>query len=53
MVKEINHKDKTYYQCEACGFYYKTQDIAKKCEDFCNKYKSCSIDITKHAVKLK
>ncbi len=52
MVKEINHKNKLYYQCGVCGFYYTTKKLAQECEDFCNKYKSCGIDITKHAVKL-
>ena len=52
MVKEITKNDKTYYQCEACEMYYESEEIAKRCEDFCNKYKSCSIEITKHAVQI-
>ena len=52
MVKEVIKKRKKYYQCEACGFYYKTHEIAKKCEGFCNKYKSCSLEITKHAIVI-
>jgi len=52
MVKEITKNDKTYYQCEACGFYYESREMAQKCEDFCNKYKSCSLELTKHAVQI-
>ena len=39
------------YQCKECKLYYKTKELAKKCEDFCNKYHACSLEITKHAVK--
>ena len=52
MVKEIKKLGKVYYQCEECEFYYKDKKWAKKCEDFCKKHKSCSIEITKHTVKL-
>lgn len=52
MVKEVDKNGKKYFQCEICKFYYKTRELAQKCEDFCNKYKSCSIEITKHAVKI-
>jgi len=43
---------KKYYQCESCGFFYVDKEIAQKCEDFCEKYKSCSIEITKHAIQI-
>jgi len=52
MVKEIINKNNKYFQCKACNFYYEDKEIAKKCEDFCNKYKSCSIEITKHAIQI-
>ncbi|MBI2044257.1 hypothetical protein HYT24_02740 [Candidatus Pacearchaeota archaeon] len=52
MVKEINHKGKKYFQCGICGFYYNAEDLAQKCEDFCKKHNSCSLEITKHSVKL-
>ena len=51
MVKTIKKSGKILYQCEECGFYYKTKSWAQKCENFCKKYKSCSIEITKHSVK--
>lgn len=52
MVKEIEHKGKKYYQCEACKMYYETREIAQKCEDFCNKNNACNIEIIRHAVEL-
>ena len=45
-------KYKNYYKCKSCGFYYKNKDLAKKCQDYCEKYKSCSLEITKNAVKI-
>ena len=53
MVKEVKKSDKVYYQCEECEFYYKDKKWAKKCENFCRKNKSCSIEITKNAVSPK
>ena len=50
MVKEEKKGDKTLYTCEECGFYYETEDWAQKCEAFCKKNRSCSMEITKHAV---
>ncbi len=52
MVKEEIKKVKEYYQCGECEFFYKDKEWAKKCEDFCKKHKSCSIEITKHAVEI-
>jgi len=52
MVKEITKNNKTYFMCEACNMYYKTKELAQKCEDFCNKNHACSMEITKHAVKI-
>ena len=52
MVKKIEYNKKTYYQCEACKMHYKDKEIAQKCENFCNKYKSCNTELIKHAVQL-
>ena len=52
MVKEIKKSGKIYFQCEICKFYYKDEKWAQKCEDFCSKYKSCSLEIKKHSVKF-
>ena len=52
MAKEKEVNGKKYYQCEICLFYYETRELAQECEDFCNKHHACSIEITKHAVKI-
>jgi len=53
MAREIKKKGKKYFQCPVCSFYYKTNDLAQKCENFCKKHNSCSLEITKHAVEIK
>jgi len=52
MVKEVVSKGKTYYECEECNMFYKSKDVAQKCENFCRENKSCNIEIIKHAVDL-
>lgn len=51
MVKEVQKKGKKYYECCTCNFVYKDRKHASDCEKFCNKNKSCNIEIAKHAVK--
>ncbi len=46
-MKEINIDR---YKCKECGLIYKDKNIAKKCEDWCRKYRSCNLEITKYAV---
>lgn len=50
MNKEVVERKKRY-QCKECGLWYPAKELAKECEAFCKKYKSCSLEITKHAVK--
>ena len=50
MVREINKEDKKYYQCEECGYYYDSEELAKECENWCQQNKSCNLEITKKAV---
>jgi len=52
MVKRVEKKGETYYQCGECGFFYKDEEWAKKCEDFCKKHNACDVEIIKHAAKL-
>jgi len=52
MVKEIQKNDKTYYVCESCNFAYKEKGWAEKCQAFCDKHHSCSLEITKKAVDI-
>jgi len=44
-------KDAKLYQCPECGFYYKEKEWAEKCESWCKEYKSCNLEIIKHALK--
>lgn len=39
------------YKCPACGLKYRDAETAKKCEAHCKKYKACSLEIIKYAVK--
>ena len=50
MVNAIQKEGKKYFQCGDCGFLYKEKEFARKCEDWCLKYKSCNMEITAHAI---
>ena len=52
MVKTTKKESRSFYQCEECGFWYKEQELAEKCEEWCRKHQSCNLEITKFAVKL-
>ena len=52
MVKEVIKENTKYFMCEECLMYYRTNEMAKKCEDFCSKYHACSIELTKQAVQF-
>ena len=52
MVKEKIENKKKYYICEEYGFAYIKREIAKKCQKWCKKYKSCNLEIIKNAVKI-
>jgi hypothetical protein len=51
MVKEVILNKKKDYQCEDCKLIYKEKRWADKCEKWCKKHKSCSLEITKHKIK--
>ena len=38
-------------KCPECGLAYPEKDWAEKCETWCKKYKTCNLEITKHAIK--
>lgn len=52
MVREVKREEQVFYVCEECGFTYKDQEWAEKCEDFCAKHRMCSLEITSHAVQI-
>jgi hypothetical protein len=41
------------YKCPECSFHYETAELARKCEAYCKKYNSCSLEITKYALENK
>jgi len=51
VVKEVEKEGEELYVCETCSFRYKEKAIAEKCQDWCDTHKSCSLEITKHAVE--
>ena len=44
-------KTKEFWICEECKLRYNEKSWAEKCEIWCKKYKSCNLEITKHAIK--
>ncbi|HEX9664458.1 MAG TPA: hypothetical protein VGA49_01400 [Patescibacteria group bacterium] len=51
MVRKITQTGENLYQCEACGLFYKEEELAKRCQAWCAEHKSCNLDIIKQAVK--
>jgi len=51
VVKEVKKGSKKLYVCEVCGLKYGEKVWAEKCEEFCFKHHSCSLEITSHAVR--
>ena len=50
MVHVVKRNGKIFYVCEECGFTYKEQGWAEKCEEFCVKHHMCSLEITQHTI---
>lgn len=50
MVREKKLGDKTVFICGVCGLGYSDPETAEKCEEWCKKTGTCSIEITKKAV---
>jgi len=38
--------------CEACDMHDLTEELAKRCEDFCNKHCACDTSLIGNAVEL-
>ncbi len=53
MVKEIKNNSKKTYQCEECKLFYNDFIWAEKCEEWCKKYHTCNVEITKHSDNVK
>ena len=52
MVIEENVERKMVYKWEKCGWIYEEESLAEKCEAWCEKHKSCNLEITKHSIKI-
>ncbi len=50
MTKEKVLDGQTLFLCDVCGFGYLDIETARKCEDWCRKTGTCSIEITEKAV---
>lgn len=44
-------KKERIYQCAICGFRYREKKWKEKCETWCRKYRTCNLEVIKHAVK--
>jgi len=53
MIKEKEVGGKKYFRCPLCDFFYRERGLAQQCKNFCKTNKSCSLEITKHAIKIK
>ncbi len=47
----VQNEAQALYKCLECGLLYKEEKWAKKCKAWCEKYKSCNLEITKHSLK--
>ncbi|MEK6900592.1 MAG: hypothetical protein AABX05_05695 [Nanoarchaeota archaeon] len=52
MVKKQQYKGKSLFRCGSCSLLYLKEAIAYDCEVYCKKHKSCSLEISKQAVRL-
>jgi hypothetical protein len=50
MVKEKKVDSQTLFFCERCGLGYVEREDAEKCEQWCKKTGTCSLEITRKAV---
>ena len=50
ILTQLNKMVKEVYICEICNFAYGDKRLAEKCQDWCKKYKSCSLEITKYSM---
>jgi predicted Zn-ribbon and HTH transcriptional regulator len=44
-------EDAKAYVCQECGLHYEDEQITKQCQEWCAKYKSCNLEITKHSIE--
>jgi len=52
MVKETNLEGEIVFKCEKCGWLYEDFNIAERCQEWCEKHKSCNLRFQKYAIKI-
>lgn len=52
LVKKTEKNGKPLYVCEECGFAYEQEEWAQKCQDWCQQYQACNLEITRHGFPL-
>lgn len=45
------NKAEDIYQCPECGLHYRDGTTAKKCEAWCNRHKSCNLEIARLSIE--
>lgn len=50
MVTKVSYEGREYYACDICGLVYQDYETATRCEDFCRRFKACSVEISSKAV---
>lgn len=51
MAKQTDFRGKQVYECDECGFKYADLETAEQCEKFCRTHNSCSMEITRKALR--
>jgi hypothetical protein len=52
MVEEKKIDDRTVFACKICGFGYLDRETADRCEEWCRKTGTCSLEITSKTVYI-
>lgn len=47
----MNSQKQKLYKCPECGLEYEDKQWADKCQAWCSQYKSCNLEIIKHAIE--
>ena len=53
MVEETNLEGKIVFKCMKCGWIYRDEESAMKCQQWCEKHDSCDMELTRHSLKMK
>jgi len=53
MVCQVHKNGERLYVCDVGGFAYKEGSWAEKCQDYCTRHGTCSLEITSHAVQTR